>query len=186
MSHRTSRRHALGPVVVAAAAFAALAWSGGLAAAGPAAVSPMAGVTDLGGASVNGLASARAGLTLAGHRGRAVEAATAVLRVTGVDRAQAGRTFGAHLHTGPCVAGDGAAAGPHYNHDVATGRLPVGVDRTTEVWLDLTVTPGGSATTVTHVPFTPSGGQRSVVLHALPTDAAGLAGARLVCLPVTW
>lgn len=186
MSRPTSRRHALGPVVVAAAAAAALAWPGGLAAAGPAAVSPATRLTDLGGASANGLAGARAGLTLAGHQGHAGAGATAVLRVSGIDRGQAGRTFGAHLHTGPCVANDGAAAGPHYNHDAATGRVPVVVDRTTEVWLDLTVSPGGSATTVTHVPFVPSGGQRSVVLHALPTDAAGLAGARLVCLPVTW
>ena len=35
---------------------------------------------------------------------------------TGVDPSVAGRTFGAHLHVGPCVAGNGAGRWPHYNH----------------------------------------------------------------------
>ena len=49
---------------------------------------------------------------------------TVVLRVRDIDPAVAGHTFGAHLHTGPCVAGDGATAGPHYIADVVAGRVP--------------------------------------------------------------
>ena len=39
----------------------------------------------------------------------------------GIDGAD-GQTFGAHLHAGPCVAGDPAAALGHYNTDVARRR----------------------------------------------------------------
>ena len=56
--------------------------------------------------------------------------------VWGFDAARAGDVHGAHVHTGPCVAGNGAAAGPHWN---AGG----GVSHHTEVWLDFTITPWG-------------------------------------------
>ena len=46
---------------------------------------------------------------------------TFVLLVSGVEADAAGQTFGAHLHTGPCVPGDPAAAGPHYNQSVVDG-----------------------------------------------------------------
>lgn len=95
-------------------------------------------------------------------------------------------TYGAHLHVGPCVAGDGAAAGPHSNQSVVDGVVPQVVDATTEVWLDFTVRPNGSARSVAVVPFVPTSGTRSIVIHAMPTDPAGAAGARLACLPVVW
>jgi len=105
------------------------------------------------------------------------------LRVKGIDPAVAGDSYGAHLHVGPCIAGDGAAAGPHYN--VSTNTPPLVSDQT-EVWLDFTVTASGTGAADTTVPFLPAPGARSVVIHAEPTAPNGTAGARLVCLPVVW
>ena len=108
------------------------------------------------------------------------------LRVRGIDRSAVGHEFGAHLHLGPCVAGDGAAALGHYNTDVLAGITPPRVDDTTEVWLDFLVERNGTARSVTYVPFVPIAGDRSVVIHEHETDVAGVAGNRLACLPVTW
>ncbi len=104
-----------------------------------------------------------------------------VFVVTGLDPAAAGTTFGAHVHVGPCIAGNGAAAGPHYN--TGAGGDP---SRENEVWLDFTVLPGGGAYAYTVVPFEIAPGTaQSVVIHALPTEqGTGLAGARRACLPV--
>ena len=113
-------------------------------------------------------------------------ATTFVLFLSGVGSAGVGRTYGAHLHTGPCVAGDGAAAGPHYNQSTIDGVVPPVVSAQTEAWLDVTIRPGGSAVAVARVPFIPKPGNRSIVLHAQPTDDHGTAGARLACLPVSW
>lgn len=90
-----------------------------------------------------------------------------------------GTIHGAHVHTGPCVAGDGAAAGPHYN---AGG----GISASTEVWLDFEVKPAGRGFAFASVPFTIApGAARSIVIHAAPTDpVTGAAGARLACLPL--
>ncbi|WP_299441845.1 hypothetical protein [uncultured Phycicoccus sp.] len=109
----------------------------------------------------------------------------AVLRVRGIEGAD-GTTFGAHLHVGPCVAGNGAAALGHYNTDVLAGSSEPEISEDTEVWLDLEVHHGGGTATAS-VPFVPAPGTRSVVIHALPTDHhTGAAGARLACLPVVW
>jgi Cu/Zn superoxide dismutase len=103
---------------------------------------------------------------------------THVLVVRGLDPASAGTTFGAHVHVGPCVAGNGTAAGPHY-------RTGGAASPETEVWLDFTVRAGGYAVARTTVPFTiEPGTAQSVVIHALPTDPTGAAGARQACLPV--
>ena len=109
--------------------------------------------------------------------------ANVVLLVKGVDRSVAGRTFGAHLHTGPCVAGNGAAAGPHYNH---SGVVPPVANRTTEIWLDFTVNGGGNGQSISQVHWVPDPGERSVVIHQNPTAADGTAGPRIACLPVVW
>lgn len=85
----------------------------------------------------------------------------------------------AHVHAGPCVAGDGAAAGPHYN---STGGAVVGPS--TEVWLDFTVRPDGTALAVALVPFVVPPGARSIVIHAMARMPNGMAGARLACLPL--
>ena len=105
------------------------------------------------------------------------------LRLQGIDPAAAGHGYGAHLHVGPCVAGDGAAAGPHYN--VSTTTPPV-VNDQTEVWLDFTAAADGTGAADTTVPFMPAPGTRSVVIHAESTAPNGTAGPRLVCLPVVW
>lgn len=108
-----------------------------------------------------------------------------VLRVRGIHGAD-GQTFGAHLHAGPCVAGDGAAALGHYNTDVIAGDPTPEISEDTEVWLDFAVDDGAGTATAS-VPFIPLPGDRSVVIHALATDHhTGLAGARLACLPVQW
>ena len=105
--------------------------------------------------------------------------ATHVLVVKGLNPASAGTTFGAHVHVGPCVAGNGAAAGPHYNSDGGPATTE------NEVWLDFTVRAGGYAVARTTVPFLiDSGDAQSVVIHALPTAPGGAAGARQACLPV--
>ena len=104
------------------------------------------------------------------------------LILTGLDPEAAGTTLGAHIHVGPCVAGNGAAAGPHYN--TAGGPLPADTDH--EVWLDFTIRPGGFAVARTTVPFViESGDAQALVVHALPTTpGTGVAGGRWACLPV--
>ncbi|MDQ6837904.1 MAG: hypothetical protein M3137_06100 [Actinomycetota bacterium] len=108
---------------------------------------------------------------------------TVLMVLSGLDPAAEGQTFGAHVHTGPCVDGDGGRAGPHFN----TGDTP---SPSTEVWLDFTVLPGGWAVSQTTVPFTiPAGGAQAVVIHAQPTQTGanpGVAGPRLACLPVAF
>jgi superoxide dismutase, Cu-Zn family len=109
---------------------------------------------------------------------------TFVLHVSGVDpTVAAGRDFGAHLHMGTCVAGDGAAAGPHYNIDVVKGvALPVVSDKT-EVWLDFVVNASGRGEATVRVPWVPTPGDHAIVIHQEPTKANGSAGARQACIP---
>lgn len=101
-----------------------------------------------------------------------------VFVVTGLDPDSAGMKFGAHVHTGSCVAGDGAAAGPHYNSGGPA-------DPEHEVWLDFRVRPGGVGISRTTVPFEiPDGAAHTIVIHAMATQPGGAAGARQACLPV--
>ena len=105
------------------------------------------------------------------------------LKVQALDHAAAGTTLGAHVHVGPCVAGNGGAALAHYN----AGGVP---SPQTEVWLDFTIDANGTAWAETTVPFAiPQGGAGAVVIHAEhtspgPVPGPGTAGARLACLPV--
>jgi Cu/Zn superoxide dismutase len=95
-----------------------------------------------------------------------------------LDPAAEGRTYGAHVHTGPCVAGEPDTAGPH----LMAGTPP---SPATELWLDVTIQSRGWATAATTVAFTvPQGGAGSIVVHARPTDRTGAAGDRLACLPL--
>lgn len=103
---------------------------------------------------------------------------TVTLSVKQLDLGATGTTFGAHVHIGPCVPGDGAAALGHYNHGGSASPQ-------TEVWLDFTATDGGTGHATAVVPFAiPPGAARSIVIHALPTAPDGSAGARLACLPL--
>ena len=112
---------------------------------------------------------------------------TVDIKVQGLDHAAAGARLGAHVHVGPCVAGNGAAAGPHYN---ASGVIPPVVNDQTEVWLDFTIQANGTGRASATVPFSIApGAAASVVIHAEPTSTGptpppGAAGARLACLPV--
>ena len=103
---------------------------------------------------------------------------TVTLTVTNIRRSARGTTFGAHVHVGGCVEGNGSAAGPHFN--IGGAASP-----STEVWLDFTVRGRGIGSAVAQVPFIiPDGGAGSIVIHALPTDPTGAAGARLACIGV--
>jgi superoxide dismutase, Cu-Zn family len=102
------------------------------------------------------------------------------LMVTGLP---AGRTFGAHVHTGTCGS-DPLASGGHYQHSTDPS-VPLAQR---EVWLDVTADADGRGVATTTVPwaFAP-GSAGSVVIHALPTNATtGLAGARLACTSVAF
>ena len=117
---------------------------------------------------------------------RRSRSSTVTFDVRGIDRSAVGTSYGAHLHVGPCVPDNGAAALGHYNTDVLAGRTPPRVDRTTEVWLDFTVTRKGKGSAVARVPFVPQPGNRAIVIHAEETHPDGTAGARLACLPLVW
>ena len=106
---------------------------------------------------------------------------TVTLKVQGIEHAAEANTYGAHVHTGTCVEGNGAAAGPHFN---STGGATI--SNQTEVWLDFTVDSSGTARSSATVPFTiAKGGAGAVVIHAAHTNATtGAAGARWACLPV--
>ena len=106
------------------------------------------------------------------------------LKIQGLDRGSVGRRLGAHVHVGPCVAGIGGAAGPHFNID--SGSTPPAISEETEVWLDFVIGRNGTARAEAEVPFViPPGGAASVVIHEKPTaPGTGLAGARIACLPV--
>ena len=100
------------------------------------------------------------------------------LMVTGLP---AGRTFGAHVHTGTCGA-DPLASGGHYQHSTDPS-VPLAQR---EVWLDVTADDHGRGVATTTVPWTfEPGSAGSVVIHALPTNPlTGAAGARLACTSV--
>ena len=163
-------------------AVACVATLGTLGAVGPALAGVAANfrsdLSDLAPAASGPFDHASAQLTLVGSHGT-----TAVLVVHGVDKSVAGSTFGAHLHTGPCVAGNGPAAGPHYNH---SGVVPPVANAQTEIWLDFRVDRGGNGQSISMVDWVPTSGTRSVVVHEKATAPDGTAGARLACLPVQW
>jgi len=174
-THRNARR---------TTTLAALASTGLLlAAAGPAPAAPAevfrGPLVDLSAATADPFGGASAHVVMAST----ANGTLFHLRVKGIDLAVAGTQYGAHLHIGPCVEGNGAAALGHYN--VSTAIPPV-VNDQTEVWLDFTVTEDGTGASDTTVPFLPAPGERAVVIHAEPTSPTGTAGARLVCLPVVW
>lgn len=107
------------------------------------------------------------------------------LRVEGIDTSVAGQTFGSHVHVGACPApSDDPVAdttGLHYKHDANGPANPEN-----EVWFDVVPSGTGVATADTFVSFRPADddGLMSIVIHAKPTDAAGKAGTKEVCLPL--
>jgi len=152
-----------------------------IAAAGPGVPKPVVfatgGLTDFSTTSSNPTDGAKAKfLATAGPAGT-----HAVLIVKGLPPTAVGSTFGAHVHTGPCVTDQPATAGPHYR----SGGTASPADPQHEIWLDFTVLPGGVGVGQTTVPFTIApGAANSVVIHAMATGPGGVAGPRLACLPV--
>lgn len=111
------------------------------------------------------------------HVVRTGDGATHVtLTVRGVD-ADAGQQFGAHVHKNSCGPA-GGDAGPHYLHLGATGSL-----EDQEVWLDFSVNAAGNGHSKAVRPWSlDESSPRSVIIHALPTNPEGGAGARLACI----
>jgi hypothetical protein len=164
--------------------WAPAAWAAGLAVgAGPAGaattfVQSHGDLVDLQPAAANATDGATASLWAVSSGG----GTTFWVFIRGLDPEAVDTTYGAHIHVGPCVAGNGAAAGAHYN----AGGTP---SPDTEVWLDFTVLPGGYGYAVTTVPFDiQPGAARSMVIHAEPTQEGGAtpgaAGAPPAGLPV--
>lgn len=175
----TSRRALAVPAILALAGLAATAPAA--AASGGVLVRTSGALSDLQVATAQPFDGAHAAVQIVASGG----SSHAVLRVRGINGAD-GETFGAHLHIGPCVAGNGGAAMGHYNADVVAQDPTPEINEDTEVWLDFTVDDGAGTATAS-VPFVPVPGAHSVVIHALATDHhTGLAGARLACLPVVW
>lgn len=105
---------------------------------------------------------------------------TVTLHVDHLRKGKGQPALGAHVHAGPCIAGNGALAGPHWRTSPLVPASPQ-----SEVWLDVAPTPGGTGRSVADVPFqVPEGSAGSVVVHQLPTQPDGSAGPRLACLPV--
>lgn len=184
MVTRSSTRRARTARIALAAGAAASAVAVGAAGTSPAeargAVVSVDGLVDLQPLQTDALDGATAGVTLVERGGSTY----ITFRLQHIDRGAGARVFGAHLHTGPCVAGNAAAAGPHYNDDVVHGDTSPTVSRDTEVWLDFAVNAGGAGHALVSVPFTVEPGFRSIVVHASPTRPDGNADQRLACLPV--
>jgi hypothetical protein len=118
-----------------------------------------------------------------------------VLDVTGINQAAVGEEFGAHLHSKACHDTSG---GPHYNHEVVAGGVPVEdaeISRRTEVWFDLVPNADGVARDSSTVKFVPVDPEvldplvgpglvqpMSIVLHNDSTaPKTGKAGLREAC-----
>ena len=138
-------------------------------------------LTDLRPATAEPLDGARAMAIMVG-----LNSSRFTLLVTGIDESAAGRTFGAHLHLGPCVEGDysGAIGLAHYNTDVLASVTPPDISPQTEAWLDFEANSVGVGSIKVSVPFIPEPGGRSIVIHANRTAPDGKAGDRLACLPL--
>ncbi len=178
-STRTTRAARTALAVGAAASAVAVAAGTSPAAAGGAVVYG-GDLVDLQPTQEGPLDGATAGVTLV-ERGASTHV---TFRLQHIAPSTTARVFGAHLHTGPCVAGNGSAAGPHYNDDVIHGDTTPAVNRSTEVWLDFQVNAGGAGHALVSVPFAVEPGTRSIVVHASPTRPDGQADARLACIPV--
>ncbi|HEY5821776.1 MAG TPA: SdrD B-like domain-containing protein [Propionibacteriaceae bacterium] len=112
------------------------------------------------------------------------DSSTFLLQVDGIADSASATTYGAHLNFGPCVAGNGPAAGGRYNTDVLDGELPAEVSPRTEVWLALTPDARGFASASATVPFVPTSAERSLVIYSAATNPdTGSSGPRQSCLP---
>lgn len=100
-------------------------------------------------------------------------------QVRGIDRAVAGTRY---RRARPCRTLCRRRRSGRRTDYNSTGGAVVGPS--TEVWLDFTVRPDGTALAVALVPFVVPPGARSIVIHAMARMPNGMAGARLACLPL--
>lgn len=113
------------------------------------------------------------------------EESTFRLNVRGLPESATGKEYPAHLHEGPCVAGDGAAALGHYNTQKEAGlSSPWAINDQTEVHLDFKVNSVGNARITVTVPFIPKAGNRSIVIHSDEPPPSGSSPVRLACVPL--
>jgi Cu/Zn superoxide dismutase len=149
---------------------------------------------DLATSTEGSLDSARAKITITeGTNTDGTNRTTFFVRITGMDTSiMPGTKLGGHLHTGPCVEGDPAQAGPHYNDQVVNeGKIaptvqdpyplnPAEVSSKTEVWFEFVANAEGMAYDETTVNFKPDDsfpsnplrvpGVMSVVVHVRETN----------------
>jgi hypothetical protein len=123
------------------------------------------------------------------------------VQLSGLHESAAGKSYGAHLHVGPCgiTNPDDPATttvGGHYNTSPPKPgtTLPSVVSSKTEVWLNFDVNSDGTARDMASVQFVPTPGdqgERSITFHEKTTvrrpvdggPAVGSAGNKLACLP---
>jgi len=103
----------------------------------------------------------------------------------------ANRTYGAHVHTGPCGERP-ASSGPHYQNKQDPEKPSVDskyANPENEVWLDFTTDENGTGNATAKVDWRfRTGEARSVVIHESATATqdshAGMAGERVACVNV--
>jgi hypothetical protein len=104
------------------------------------------------------------------------------VRVTGIDPRVAGRTFGGHLHIGPC---DTAFNGGHYRHDT-TLELPDLAMPPNELWFNFTPDEDGMAYDLQTAQWVPVDldGQMSIVVHEGTAEQPTSSSAKQACFPL--
>jgi Cu-Zn family superoxide dismutase len=103
----------------------------------------------------------------------------------------ANRTYGAHVHTGPCGERPDSS-GPHYQNEQDPEKPSVDskyANRENEVWLDFTTDENGTGKAAARVDWQfRERGARSLVIHESATATqdgrAGIAGDRVACVNV--
>jgi superoxide dismutase, Cu-Zn family len=111
------------------------------------------------------------------------------VRMTGIDVLSewdggtvVGRTFGGHLHTGPC---DPATNSGHYRHDTTLEPPALGTPPN-ELWFNFTPDADGMAYDVQTAPWVPvDEGQMSIVVHLLTADQPTTKSPKQACFPLS-
>jgi hypothetical protein len=104
------------------------------------------------------------------------------VRVTGVDPSVEGRTFGGHLHIGPC---DTTTNLGHYRHDQTLLPPALGTPPN-ELWFNFTPDADGMAYDVQTAPWVPvdHDGQMSIVVHEGTAELPTTSSPKQACFPL--
>jgi hypothetical protein len=135
-------------------------------------------LTDFMTADTGPFDSARAKTTIRETADGGTAFTTFAVRVTGIDPLVAGRTFGGHLHIGPC---DTATNMGHYRANPAGDPSPPN-----ELWFDFTPDDDGMAYDVQTAPWVPvdHDGQMSIVVHVGTADLPTSQSPKQACFPL--